>query len=61
LTSRLARAKKSLAELAPGRSIRKRVAAWMQQRAISDISDAFFVLGGIQISDSSDLELLLVV
>jgi len=41
-----------------GRSIRKRVAAWMRQRELSSIPWAFFLLEGVQITEKDDLELL---
>jgi RecA-family ATPase len=38
-----------------GRSICKRVQAWMQDRGLSEIPDAFCVLDAPQVSDESDL------
>jgi len=41
-----------------GRSIGKRVRAWMKARGHSDIPEAFFLLEGVQVRDESDLELV---
>lgn len=41
-----------------GRSIRKRVAAWMHDRECPSQPSAFFILEGVQIRDDEDLVLL---
>jgi predicted transcriptional regulator len=41
-----------------GRSIRKRVAAWMQHRDCPTLPEAFFILEAVQVADEGDLELL---
>ena len=41
-----------------GRSIRKRVAAWLRERGRTDIPAAFFLLEGVQVRDRDDLKLL---
>ena len=42
-----------------GLAINKRVAAWMQQHALSDVPSAFFLLEGVQVADEEELDLLL--
>lgn len=41
-----------------GRSIRKRVAAWMRKREIQNVPDAFFLLEPVQVTELKHLELV---
>jgi hypothetical protein len=41
-----------------GRSIRRRVAAWMDERGCPTLPGAFFLLEGVQIREQQDVELL---
>lgn len=41
-----------------GRSIPKRIAAWMKHHRVKTISDAFFLLEGVQVRSQEDVELL---
>jgi hypothetical protein len=41
-----------------GRSIGKRVRAWMKARGQTDVPEAFFLLESVQVRDGSDLELV---
>jgi RecA/RadA recombinase len=41
-----------------GRSIAKRIAAWMKHHAVRKVSDAFFLLEGVQVRSQEDVDLL---
>ena len=41
-----------------GRSIRKRVSAWMRHRGCAEVSSAFFLLESVQVRAQDDLDLL---